>query len=541
MAENLLALHVRPLDIATPLLQASAIQKQRIDTQNAEFQGRQAAMGAEFRGLVPFADRPEFPQRWAEAMDRLTAQGINIPPHLRNTPSPLLLQQGLAQTSTPEQYLRMRELEEQRAISAEHGRITGGDGVAPRLPSGWVATAGTQPGPARRGAVPYSPGQPSADPNLTIPRSQVERVNSVATMPGAGTGLPVEQTGPIPGVPLPGTGAAPIAGAPQDSRVQRLLTLLSRPGISPTQVTAIQATLQQIQPDLQIISSQDGTVLAVNKRTGQVSTIHQGGRPQWTRIGSSAETGEDEFGIVDVANQTVRAFRNGQLQAPQPLSTIGTPPPATGAATPTPAATPVPNPAQTPVPPIPPAPPGANPKTWRTEQTKAASKSAANVDRVRSTLTTLESQWDLVSNTIDRAIANVGSGWWTAGMSGAALSKVPGTPAYTIARDLETIRANIGFDRLQSMRDNSPTGGALGNVSNFESALLQATQGSLDQYQNPQALIKNLRQIKENIERLRTERRAAFTQTYPNIELPERQTTGGDWQEIDGVRIRKKQ
>ena len=44
---------------------------------------------------------------------------------------------------------------------------------------------------------------------------------------------------------------------------------------------------------------------------------------------------------------------------------------------------------------------------------------------------------------------------------------------------LEAIRANIGFDRLSSMRRESAHGGAVGQVSNFEQRLLQAAMGSL--------------------------------------------------------------
>ena len=51
-----------------------------------------------------------------------------------------------------------------------------------------------------------------------------------------------------------------------------------------------------------------------------------------------------------------------------------------------------------------------------------------------------------------------------------------------------TIKSSIGFDRLQQMREESPTGGALGQVSELELVTLQATLGSLD-----------LNQSKENI------------------------------------------
>jgi hypothetical protein len=49
---------------------------------------------------------------------------------------------------------------------------------------------------------------------------------------------------------------------------------------------------------------------------------------------------------------------------------------------------------------------------------------------------------------------------------------------------LDGVRANIGFDKLQAMRAASPTGGALGQVSDSENKLLQSTLGSLTQAQS---------------------------------------------------------
>lgn len=73
------------------------------------------------------------------------------------------------------------------------------------------------------------------------------------------------------------------------------------------------------------------------------------------------------------------------------------------------------------------------------------------------------------------------------------LSVIPGTDAKALANNLATIKANIGFDKLQAMRDASPTGGALGQVSERELGFLQSVFGSLDQSQTPEELQYNLR------------------------------------------------
>lgn len=83
----------------------------------------------------------------------------------------------------------------------------------------------------------------------------------------------------------------------------------------------------------------------------------------------------------------------------------------------------------------------------------------------------------------------------TTGLTGKAQAYVPGTDAYNLNQRLLTIKANLGFDRLQQMRDASPTGGALGQVAVQELNALQATVGSLELGQSRKELEKNLNKI----------------------------------------------
>jgi len=57
---------------------------------------------------------------------------------------------------------------------------------------------------------------------------------------------------------------------------------------------------------------------------------------------------------------------------------------------------------------------------------------------------------------------------------------IPMTKMRQMQNYLKTIKANIGFQALQEMRANSPTGGALGQVAVQELEGLQATLGALD-------------------------------------------------------------
>lgn len=88
--------------------------------------------------------------------------------------------------------------------------------------------------------------------------------------------------------------------------------------------------------------------------------------------------------------------------------------------------------------------------------------------------------------------------WIATGTSGSLMSYIPGSAAYKLERVLEPIKAIIGFDRLQQMREESKTGGALGAVSNIELRFLQAVQGSLDIGQDASVIRNNVKAIRKS-------------------------------------------
>lgn len=74
---------------------------------------------------------------------------------------------------------------------------------------------------------------------------------------------------------------------------------------------------------------------------------------------------------------------------------------------------------------------------------------------------------------------------------------VPGTAAHDVSQLLQTIGANVSFDALTRMRQASPTGGALGAVSDRETSMLRATMGSLDQSQSADQFRRNLTRLRD--------------------------------------------
>lgn len=66
------------------------------------------------------------------------------------------------------------------------------------------------------------------------------------------------------------------------------------------------------------------------------------------------------------------------------------------------------------------------------------------------------------------------------GLGGAILSNLPTTPAAEIYRQIDVLKSNASIENLQAMRAASPTGGALGSVTEKENAMLAAKSGALD-------------------------------------------------------------
>lgn len=81
------------------------------------------------------------------------------------------------------------------------------------------------------------------------------------------------------------------------------------------------------------------------------------------------------------------------------------------------------------------------------------------------------------------------------GLAGSVTRKIAGTPAFALARKIETIQANLSFDRIAEMRKNSPTGGALGQVSERELTLLGAAVVALDQANSEEEVRRSFEKV----------------------------------------------
>ena len=100
-----------------------------------------------------------------------------------------------------------------------------------------------------------------------------------------------------------------------------------------------------------------------------------------------------------------------------------------------------------------------------------------------------------VVGVIDQAINQ--SGFSNTGVLGVLGTVFPGFWGTDLQKRLNTIAAYSGFGELQAMRDASPTGGALGQVTERELELLQSVVTSVAQSQSEQQLDENLKALRD--------------------------------------------
>lgn len=127
----------------------------------------------------------------------------------------------------------------------------------------------------------------------------------------------------------------------------------------------------------------------------------------------------------------------------------------------------------------------------------------------------IQARYDQFKN-LKREVAKAKSqaNFWSTGFIGQKLQDIGGTDAKALKSTLTTIKANAGFDKLQEMRDNSPTGGALGQVAVQELEALQSVWTSLEQSQDKSQLISNLNAFEAQVDSSWKRVSEAFEQDY---------------------------
>ena len=92
----------------------------------------------------------------------------------------------------------------------------------------------------------------------------------------------------------------------------------------------------------------------------------------------------------------------------------------------------------------------------------------------------------------------------TTGIGGSVLKNIPGTPANTLSGQLDVLKARVAVKNINQMRMASPTGGALGNVSDKDMAKMEKMEGDLEQSRDSRELLYNIQRMKRAYNHLLT-------------------------------------
>lgn len=317
-------------------------------------------------------------------------------------------------------------------------------------------------------AVDSMPAFRSSAPGVATARQQspiseaAGLVSSIGSQALAPPAAPPVTAAPPPAPPVaPPTATPAQSTSPVPPHINQAIRALVNSGNPELQKQAIRLWEQYTAPPTYGFHKlEDGTVIQTNPKTGEAKVVMSGANKlNLVVIGEDAE-GRKQYGVFDPSSGKVTPYT-----PPGEAPTAGTP----GA--------------------MPPVPPGADPKEWRKEWTKKEyADRAGAAEKLRTGQIVLED--------IDRA-AKLAEGSWTTGLRGVVAAKIPGTPAFNLVKTLDTIKANIGFDKLSEMRKASPTGGALGSISDFENRQLQSTLGNLENSQDKAQFQYNLARLKK--------------------------------------------
>lgn len=158
----------------------------------------------------------------------------------------------------------------------------------------------------------------------------------------------------------------------------------------------------------------------------------------------------------------------------------------------------------------------------------AAAKKSGMMSKAKAAMDAADAQQEIVSQKIDEAL-QLSNAWGTTGLGNQIAGWMGGTQAHDLNQIVATIKANVGFDKLQEMRANSPTGGALGAVSENENRLLQSVFGSLEASQSKEQFQAHLTRLKTIIAQAKARRRQAFETDFKGV------TPGEDVGSLDEI------
>lgn len=131
----------------------------------------------------------------------------------------------------------------------------------------------------------------------------------------------------------------------------------------------------------------------------------------------------------------------------------------------------------------------------RKEAVEAAKQEKALANQKSLALQTAKTQLTSIDNALN--LVRDGQSWRNTGFVGSALGMLPGTDARNLQAELDTIGAGSMIQTMMQLKAASPTGASgMGALSEKEGQALRDSLGSLDTWQDPVQLRRNLENIK---------------------------------------------
>lgn len=139
--------------------------------------------------------------------------------------------------------------------------------------------------------------------------------------------------------------------------------------------------------------------------------------------------------------------------------------------------------------------------TWVDEPipgSQQAVEAAAGANKADAAASRRATSTDVITTAAQRARGVVaGAALPTTGALGQGVAMIPSTQAAELRRQVDVLKSNATIENLTAMRQASPTGGALGSVTEREGAMLAAAAGALD----PNASASDFARALDNYER----------------------------------------
>jgi hypothetical protein len=156
-------------------------------------------------------------------------------------------------------------------------------------------------------------------------------------------------------------------------------------------------------------------------------------------------------------------------------------------------------------------------KTYATEEAKGRGQQAGdfvqNARKEKKSLDAFNADIQESTRLIDQLLADPKKLDLVTGM-GRPVSYVPGTAAADAKAIVDRLKARAGFSSLQEMRNNSPTGGALGSVSEGENVMLQNSAAALQTSQSPEAFRQSLLAYRTALQNSKARANQAYADHY---------------------------